>query len=102
MSAAPRLVGVRLGWGGPLRFYEAGELELAAGEWVVVAGADGERAGVVAIAPRQLVEAEASPPVEGSVRRASPEDRARLARKGETAGSRLLRGLHALLPDQGG
>ena len=51
----PNLTGVQFKPSDKVQFFDAGELELAVGERVVVETWDGEREGVVAIAPAQVL-----------------------------------------------
>ena len=51
----PKLTGVQFKPSDKVQFFDAGELRLVVGERVVVETRDGEREGVVAIAPDQAL-----------------------------------------------
>ena len=54
VGRAVRPVGVRFGRNDPLRFFDAGELELAVHDQVVAPGPDGPQVGRVVVAPDQV------------------------------------------------
>ena len=51
----PKLTGIQFKPSDKILYFDAGELELVVGERVVVETWDGEREGVVAIAPDQVL-----------------------------------------------
>ena len=87
--------GIRLAGGEPERtsglvYADAGDLDLEAGDWVVVGTAHGERVGVVRITPRQVVESALAGPLLPLIRHARPDER---PVEPSTAGAALLRSL---------
>jgi hypothetical protein len=73
-----------------LVYADPGALSLAVGDWVVVAGCDGEHVGEVVVAPHQVVESAPAARLARVTRRARPEERP-TAPSG--AGAALLRSL---------
>ncbi len=51
-----RVVGVRFGRNEPLSFFDAGDLDLAVHDRVLAPGPDGPRAGLVVVAPDQVID----------------------------------------------
>jgi hypothetical protein len=51
----PRIVGVRLDRNGPVRFFDAGELDVQVGDTVFVPGPDGPQPARVVVAPDQIL-----------------------------------------------
>ena len=69
-----RLVGVRLERAGRVGYYDAGSLDLEAGDSVVVDTEQGPRIGSVAISPTQLVHSDVKGPLPPVLRKATAED----------------------------
>ena len=69
-----RLVGVRLERAGRVGYYDAGSLELEAGDSVMVETEHGPRIGRVAISPTQLVHSDVKGPLPPVLRKATAED----------------------------
>ena len=51
----PGLVGIRFGRSGPVRYFDPRGRDLSVGDRVMVETEDGDRAGIVVIAPRQVL-----------------------------------------------
>ena len=75
VSARPgRVAGVRLERAGRVGYYDAGSLELEAGDSVVVDTEHGSRIGSVAISPTQLLHSDLKGPLPPVLRKATAED----------------------------
>lgn len=81
-----------------LVYVDAGDLDLQVGDRVVVGTPDGERLGVVRIAPSQVVESALAGPFPPLVRYARPDER---PAEESTAGAVLLRSLELPTPGDG-
>ena len=69
----PKLTGVQFKPSDKVQFFDAGELELTVGERVVVETRDGEREGVVAIAPDQALRSDLRGELDRVVRKVESE-----------------------------
>ena len=68
-----KLTGVQFKPSDKVQFFDAGELELTVGERVVVETRDGEREGVVAIAPDQALRSDLRGELDRVVRKVESE-----------------------------
>ncbi len=88
------IAGVRLperSGGGQLLYVDTGDLQISAGEWLVIDGPDGVRLGQVVIAPHQLLKSAPLEPAGIVLGRARADERQSSAF--ERAGQRLLQTL---------
>jgi cell fate regulator YaaT (PSP1 superfamily) len=77
VNARPgQVAGVRLGRAGRVGYYDAGSLELEAGDVVVVETEQGPRTGRVAISPTQMVHSDLTGTLPPVLRKATAEDSA--------------------------
>ncbi|MDI3281106.1 MAG: stage 0 sporulation family protein [Bacillota bacterium] len=74
----PRVVGVRFKKAGKIYYFEPGELELKTGDGVIVETARGTEYGYVVVGPKEVGEEEVKGPLKKVIRRATPEDEARV------------------------
>lgn len=74
----PRVVGVRFKKAGKIYYFEPGELELKTGDGVIVETARGTEYGYVVVGPKEVGEEEVKEPLKKVIRRATPEDEARV------------------------
>jgi cell fate regulator YaaT (PSP1 superfamily) len=68
------IVGVRFKQAGKIYYFDPGELELEANDYVVVETARGLELGHVAIAPSQVIDDDVEKPLKPVIRKAEPED----------------------------
>lgn len=73
-TALPVVVGVRFRRAGKIYHFDAGDLELGVGDYVVVETARGLECGQVVVGPRRVAVEELQPPVRRVVRLAREED----------------------------
>ncbi|MXY47623.1 MAG: hypothetical protein F4Y44_11760 [Chloroflexi bacterium] len=69
----PKLTGVQFKPSDKVQFFDAGELKLVVGERVVVETWDGEREGVVAITPDQVLRSDLRGKLDRVVRKVESE-----------------------------
>lgn len=69
----PKLTGIQFKPSDKVLYFDAGELELVAGEHVVVETWNGEREGVVVIAPDQVMHSDLRGELERVVRKVESE-----------------------------
>ena len=69
----PKLTGIQFKPSDKILYFDAGELELVVGERVVVETWDGEREGVVAIAPHQVLRSDLRGELDRVVRKVESE-----------------------------
>ena len=69
----PKIAGVQFSPSDKVRYFDANGIELSLGERVVVETCDGEREGVVVIAPEQVVRSDLRGALDRVIRRASAE-----------------------------
>ena len=65
----PGLVGVRFGRSGPVHYFDPGDLDLSAGDRVLVEAEDGPREASVVIAPQQVLYSDLRGPLDPVLRR---------------------------------
>ncbi len=78
-----KIAGVRFRGTGKAYYFDPGELELAAGDMVIVETASGRTMGEVRIAPREVADEEIKQPLKPILEKASPEDVERAAKNKE-------------------
>ena len=69
----PELAGVQIVPSDKVQYFDANGIALAVGERVIVETWDGEREGVVVIAPEQVLRSDLRGPLNPVLRKAAPE-----------------------------
>ena len=69
----PTLTGVQIGPSDKVQYFDANDLNLRAGESVIVETWDGEHEGVVVIAPEQVLRSDLRGPLNPVLRKMIPE-----------------------------
>jgi len=69
-----RIIGVRFRQAGKIYYFDPGELDIKAGEHIIVETARGVEYGKVSIAPREVEDQELTAPLKKVIRKALPED----------------------------
>ena len=77
------VIGVRFKQAGKIYYFGAGQMEIAQGDDVIVETARGTEFGHVALGPREVPDEEVTLPLKAVERKATDEDRARLAENRE-------------------
>lgn len=80
-----RVVGIRFKAAGKVYYFDPGDLLLLPGDGAVVETARGVELGTVAVAPREVPEAEVKAPLKRVIRKAGPEDLSRRQENEEKA-----------------
>jgi len=74
----PEVVGVRFRSAGPVYYFDPKGIDFQVGDWAIVETPRGPVAGRVVIAPRQVLESQLGEELKPVLRKAGPEDTARL------------------------
>ena len=74
----PEVVGVRFRSAGPVYYFDPKGIDFQVGDWAIVETPRGKMAGRVVITPRQVLESQLKEELKPVLRKAGPEDAARL------------------------
>ncbi len=86
-----KVVGVRFKRSGPIYYFDPGEIELAAGDEVVVDTSRGATIGKVVVAPKEIDASELQEPLKPVLRKAQPEDLEQMKKVREMEKEALVR-----------